>query len=181
MEQKVLCRQAIRERLSRLNDNDRRVESNVIMRNLRETLDKKRIIAGFIPYRDEPQILPLLQSVLNDGKVLCIPQVQHQRLVMRQVMNLAIDRNPLTGIPDPTEGEAMREEDIEVVIVPGRAFMKSGERMGRGNGGYDYWIHAQRKRNPATLFIGICFECQLLTALPMESHDEHVDRVITSR
>lgn len=181
MLEKQDCRRAIRDRLSTLSENDRRVESAVIVRHLRDAIDHAQTIAGFMPYADEPNILPLMEEILQSGKTLCIPQVIQNRLVMKEVHTLNISRNPLTGIPDPIDGNTIDEATIDCVIVPGRAFMKTGERMGRGNGGYDYWIHAQRTRNPKTVFLGVCFECQLMTSLPMEAHDEHVDMVITSR
>jgi 5-formyltetrahydrofolate cyclo-ligase len=65
------------------------------------------------------------------------------------------------------------------VLVPGRAFTKAGGRLGRGGGTYDRWINAQRKKNPATRFIGVCFRCQIIKELPMEEHDEKVDEVVT--
>jgi 5-formyltetrahydrofolate cyclo-ligase len=91
-------------------------------------------------------------------------------------------RNPVTNILEAHEDCPLIDDaDIAVAVVPGRAFSRDGHRMGRGNGGYDYWIAAQRKRRPDTRFIGVCFDCQLVQDVPMEAHDQPVDMVVTSR
>ncbi len=90
-------------------------------------------------------------------------------------------RNPVTRILEPRDDAPLSEETIDIAIIPGRAFTAKGERMGRGNGGYDIWISAQKKRSPSTLYIGVCFDCQIVQELPMETHDEIVDVVVTAR
>jgi 5-formyltetrahydrofolate cyclo-ligase len=103
-------------------------------------------------------------------------------MVFHRIRSLEdMQKNAVTNIPEPTTGDVIDEAMIDTVIVPGRAFTKDGVRMGRGNGGYDHWIAAQRKRNPATKMIGVCFVCQLFSEIPTEAHDEKVDGVVTGR
>lgn len=180
MEEKAVLRRAIKERLTRLSENDRRVESQVIIRELRKLCMKATTIAAYSPYLDEPNITPLIEEWLEQKKVICLGKNSGNRMVMHSISSLDdVARNPVTNIPEPTSNSPIDEKTIDIVIVPGRAFTKDGVRMGRGNGGYDIWIRAQRKRNPLTRFIGICFDSQILQEIPIEEHDERVDRVVT--
>lgn len=181
MEAKTELRRAIKERLSRLSENDRRIESQIIVRELEKAFPKDaKTFAVYMPYLDEPDISPLLTKLLDQKNVICMGKVDGNHMKMHQIESLEdIHRNPQTSIMEPKGHAPIDEATIDVAIVPGRAFTTTCERMGRGNGGYDIWISSQRKRSPHTLFIGVCFDCQLLQEIPMEAHDERMDMVIT--
>ena len=67
------------------------------------------------------------------------------------------------------------EERIELVVVPGVAFDRSGNRLGRGKGYYDRLL----RRLPGACKIGICYPFQLVDEVPLLGHDIRMDRVIT--
>jgi len=81
------------------------------------------------------------------------------------------------GILQPSaEAPAVPLSELDLIVVPGAAFTRSGARVGRGGGYYDTTLAAAR---PAALRVGVCFECQLARELPMEPHDLFVDWVVT--
>ena len=63
--------------------------------------------------------------------------------------------------------------DFDLIIVPGVAFDRKGNRLGRGRGYYDRFLcqHLDVKR------IGICFDFQLLEEIPTEPFDITMDEV----
>jgi len=63
----------------------------------------------------------------------------------------------------------------DLIVVPGVAFDKAGNRIGRGRGYYDRFLcqHLSVKR------IGICFDFQLVHAVPTEPTDIRMDEVIS--
>ena len=65
---------------------------------------------------------------------------------------------------------------IDVILVPGVAFDRTLNRLGRGKGFYDK-ILSQTK----ACKIGICFDFQLLDRIPTEVHDVRMTQVISSR
>ncbi|MDR1880002.1 MAG: 5-formyltetrahydrofolate cyclo-ligase [Tannerellaceae bacterium] len=77
------------------------------------------------------------------------------------------------GIPEPLHGGA--EEEPELIIVPGVAFDRSLNRMGRGKGYYDRFL----QRRPTLPRIGLCFAFQLVEHLPVEPFDVKMDLIIT--
>ena len=65
--------------------------------------------------------------------------------------------------------------DFDLIVVPGVAFDRKGNRLGRGRGYYDRFLcqHLDVKR------IGICFDFQLVDEIPTESFDIRMDEVIS--
>ena len=63
--------------------------------------------------------------------------------------------------------------NINVIIVPGRAFDTEGNRLGRGFGHYDKIL-----RNVNAIKIGLAYESQI-TKFPTENHDQKVDIIVT--
>ena len=63
----------------------------------------------------------------------------------------------------------------DLIVVPGVAFDRKGNRIGRGRGYYDRFLchHLDVKR------IGICFDFQLVDEVPVEENDIVMDEVIS--
>lgn len=63
----------------------------------------------------------------------------------------------------------------DLIIVPGVAFDKYGNRIGRGKGYYDRFLskHMDIKR------IGICFDFQLIERVPTEDNDIRMHEIIS--
>ncbi|MEQ1849719.1 MAG: 5-formyltetrahydrofolate cyclo-ligase [Candidatus Peribacteraceae bacterium] len=182
MADKAHFRQAMKERLARMSENDRRVESQIIVRELKKIIEdtRPRSIGVYIPFRDEPNIRPLIEWLLEEKKEVSMPHVEGSTMTFVHVRSLLDQTTGPLGTPAPKEAEMVDECAIDLVLVPGRAFTPRGERMGRGNGGYDRWLSEQRKRNEKTRTLGICFDCQLVQEMPVEKHDEKVDAVLTA-
>ena len=78
------------------------------------------------------------------------------------------------NIMEPT-GDSIDDLSIlDLVIVPGVAFDRNGNRCGRGKGFYDRFL----SKTHATT-IAVCFDCQLIDELPVEPHDIPADYIVT--
>jgi len=84
--------------------------------------------------------------------------------------------NAKYGIPEPTGVKLEDESVIDLIIVPGVAFDKDNNRLGRGAGFYDRIL----KRLNSKITIGLAFDFQILNAIPVEPHDIRMDLVISS-
>ena len=107
-----------------------------------------RVVMLFTSVPGEPDTAPLVRWCADRGKVTVLPE----------------DDPP----PDP--------KLVDVVIVPGLAFTRRGDRLGQGGGWYDRFLTEVR---PDCVTIGVGFEPQIVSALPTESHDVRIDRVVT--
>ena len=64
--------------------------------------------------------------------------------------------------------------DFDLIVVPGMAFDRQGNRLGRGKGYYDRFLCQHR----AIKKIGICFDFQLIDNVPVEENDIPMDEII---
>ena len=65
-----------------------------------------------------------------------------------------------------------------MVLVPSRALSVSGDRIGRGKGYYDRFLSDLRACNSRVSVIGVGFSFQYFDRLPVDAHDQPLDRVI---
>lgn len=81
------------------------------------------------------------------------------------------------GIPEPIDTEAtVPESAVDLIIVPGVAFDRQLNRMGRGKGYYDRLLSTLQAPK-----IGICFNFQLQNNIPVEPFDKKMDLIITEK
>ncbi len=66
-------------------------------------------------------------------------------------------------------------DSIDLVIVPGMAFDKNGNRLGRGKGYYDKLLSRIKAHK-----VGLCFDFQMVNSVPTQPHDIRMDEVIHS-
>ena len=131
-------------------------------------------IYAYLSYNQEVRTETLISAALEDGKRVAVPKVFGEEMRF-----LWIDENsPIAegykGIPEPVEGEIAGDPEA-LVLMPGLAFDPSGRRMGYGGGFYDRFLAAEP--HPT---IALCYDFQLLDALPTEEHDIPVDAVLTA-
>ena len=83
------------------------------------------------------------------------------------------------GIPEPAGGKELAIEDCAAALVPGVAFGRDGNRIGRGKGYYDkalaFLTEGSRPRPP--VLFGICHDFQITDALqdsPLAAKDRDI-------
>lgn len=77
-------------------------------------------------------------------------------------------------IEEPTGNNKIDPEGIELIIVPGIAFDRNGNRLGRGKGFYDRLLASTKATK-----IGVGYEFQIVEEIPVEQHDVSMDYVIS--
>ena len=80
--------------------------------------------------------------------------------------------------PDATCCKIVPIDRIDIAIIPGIAFDEKGGRVGTGRGYYDRLIP---KLAITTRKVALTLEEQIIPQVPMESHDKHVDIIITDK
>ena len=78
------------------------------------------------------------------------------------------------GIPEPIADEPVAHDPTALVLMPGLAFDRTGNRMGYGGGFYDKFL-ADEPDHPT---VALCYEFQLLPSVPREEYDVPVDVVL---
>lgn len=152
--------------------------SEKILKRLEETelFRQASCIALYYSIPGEVQTAAFLEK-WYDRKQLLLPLVVGDDLRLLPYKGF----NSLTpgafGIPEPTDTEtAVNESEIDLIIVPGVAFDRKLNRMGRGKGYYDRLLSTLQVPK-----IGICFDFQLQESVPVEPFDRKMDMVITEK
>ena len=79
------------------------------------------------------------------------------------------------GIIEPL-GDEIDCNIIDFIIVPGVAFDRNLNRLGRGKGYYDRLLSESN-----AFFAGIGYQMQVLEKIPVEDHDIKMNCIITER
>ena len=80
------------------------------------------------------------------------------------------------GAMEPSAGAPVDPEHLDVVVTPGVAFDRAGDRVGYGGGFYDRLF---RRARPDVSTIAVAFAVQLVSAVPVGHQDRRVDIVVT--
>lgn len=149
------------------------------------TIASASTILAYAAFGTELSLDPFITAALHTGKSVCIPSINWSAKSMAPVTisNLANDLQ--TGRYDirvPKPGLALVEPaQLDVILLPGLAFDRAGNRLGRGAGFYDRFISALHEAGHRPTLIGVCYHAQVVDSVPTEPHDHRVDRVITER
>lgn len=150
-------------------------DSDRIIKKLEETpeFNQAQTIATYWSIADEVNTHKLIEKWYTQKKIL-LPAIESGRMVLKKYTGKHhLIKGPKYGIPEPT-GEVFSDfEAIDLIIVPGTAFDKLNQRLGRGKGYYDRFLHRMNCYK-----IGICFPFQIFDRIPVEGHDIAMNRVI---
>jgi 5-formyltetrahydrofolate cyclo-ligase len=80
--------------------------------------------------------------------------------------------------PDTTRCKIVPIDKIDIAIIPAVALDEKGGRIGSGEGYYDRLIPDLAI---TTRKVSLAFEEQIIQQVPTESHDKHVDIIITDK
>lgn len=79
-------------------------------------------------------------------------------------------------IEEPQGDETTDIRDIELIIVPGVAYDRDGNRLGRGKGYYDRLLTSTKATK-----IGMAYDFQIVDEIDAEPHDVKMDFIITDK
>lgn len=152
--------------------------SEKILKRLEETelFRQASCVALYYSIPGEVQTADFLEK-WYDKKQLLLPLVTGDDLRLLPYKGYDSLTSGAFGIPEPTDTEtAVDESEIDLIIVPGVAFDRKLNRMGRGKGYYDRLLSTLQVPK-----IGICFDFQLQESVPIEPFDRKMDMVITEK
>ena len=132
-------------------------------------------VLAFVGVASEPDTTSLLQMLGQLGAVVHVPRVEGEVIVAVRCDQDTTLEVGAYGIPSPV-GAPTDAQIIDLVIVPGLAFTRDGQRLGQGGGYYDRYLPLLR---PDCITIGVCFDEQIVPDVPGEVHDQRVSRVVT--
>jgi|GEM_PF-735329 len=151
-------------------------ESNYIINELKELINKNNYknIMAFLPFKDEVQILPLIEELANDpNKNIYVPQILDDTQMQAVKYDPSKIETSSLGCLQSTSQDVINPEDLDLIIVPALAFDKENNRLGRGKGFYDRFL---AKTNAYK--VGISYSIYVVDNLPTNQFDIKMDEVI---
>lgn len=143
-----------------MSQREREERSNKLVQKLLQepSFRQAKTVTAYLPFKDEVNI----QAVFKEKKEFSLPKIKNGLIV-----------------PVKFSGnEEVKVKDIDLVVVPGRAFTPDGMRIGRGLGLYDHFLATFPDDIPT---ISLAFNFQIFSKLPVEEHDIRIGKVITER
>ena len=149
-----------------------------IMDRLEETdlFQQASCIALYHAIPGEVQTAGLIEKWYRKKRLL-LPFIRGNDLQLLLYAGKESLKTGVFGILEPSEDcEAVPESEIDLIIVPGVAFDRQHNRLGRGKGFYDRLLSTLDVPK-----IGICYDFQLKDQIPAEPFDRKMDLIITEK
>ena len=125
----------------------------------------------------------IIQKTYHYNKIVVLPAFDPESFKMTLMKVDAFEQELIPGPreilePDAGKCKIVPMDRIDIAIIPGLAFDEKGGRIGSGTGYYDRLIP---RLAITTRKVALTFEEQIVPQIPMESHDKHVDIIITDK
>ena len=165
-----------------------RSASDSILRRLVETpaWREAELVLTYLSMPNEVSTDSLVREALRNERGVGVPRLCDGEMLFFPLAGLeeATEVNDF-GIREPCSGlEPLGPRHLEakrvLLIVPGLAFDRNRNRLGRGGGYYDRFIRSLRRLGCPTLTIaGVFFHRQLWRDVPTDPWDQALDVVLT--
>lgn len=169
---KSIIRKTSLERVSKITDRSKR--SFLMMSEMVELLSSYQDIALFASLDTEIDTFLLIEELLKVGKNVYLPKTKGKEMDFYLIHSLdeLVESKDKYKVREPSKGDPIDPELIDVIVCPGVAFDRSNNRMGHGQGYYDKYLS-----RCLAYKIGICYREQLFDEIPADEHDIKMDRV----
>ncbi|MBF0595355.1 MAG: 5-formyltetrahydrofolate cyclo-ligase [Candidatus Omnitrophica bacterium] len=143
---------------------------------------KAKTILFYCSFNGEVNTFPMMEKAIEFKKRVAVPFIKKET---KQIIVMLIESTKELvsgsyGIPEPPfkPANVVDPLDLDLVLVPGVAFDKANNRLGRGAGYYDRFL----SQLPSTIpTVGLAYDFQLVPALTgLEPHDRPVAHVLTN-
>lgn len=174
--EKVVLRKEMNEKRRRLAESEVLNRSSVIIGKIEVLLQflKAKTVLVYWSLPEEVSTHEFITK-WSDIKTFVLPQVDGDNLTLRKLSAVEEMKKGKLNIMEPT-GEVIQDYSlIDIAIVPGVAFDRIGNRLGRGKAYYDKLL----PKLEGVYKVGVAFDFQVLKEIPFEDHDVPMDIVIT--
>jgi len=137
----------------------------------------------YVNHQDEVPTQKILKRCYDYNKIVILPAFDTDNKTIKLMKVDHPDKDLKVGPrgslePDPERCKIVPVDCIDIAVIPSIALDEKGGRVGSGEGYYDRLIP---DLSITTRKVTLAFEEQLFPQVPMESHDKHVDIIITEK
>jgi len=130
----------------------------------------------YVSFGREVDTTGLIKDALSSGKYVVVPYYDGKSYSISYLTDFNDLEPGRLGILEPKKDKIHEAdlESIDVMIIPGLAFDKQGNRVGYGEGNYDNFM-----KNTCAMKIALCYNFQLFEDVPHKEHDVPINMIIT--
>lgn len=175
MDKKILRKQMLQKRRGLLDEAVKKNSAAVMQRLTANAVYRDAVcILTYISTDHEVDTTELIRRAWTENKQVFVPRVCGKGMEFYRIHSFEEVEPGAYGILEP-KGTEISKAEKGLLIVPGVAFDKSGNRIGYGGGFYDAYI----SRYPDLKKVALAYEFQVLETIPAEDFDQAVDMIIT--
>lgn len=155
------------------------IKDKKIIEKLKDTKEYKEAkgIFVYIGFGSEINTKILIEDALKDGKEVYVPKVIKKEMVFIKINSLENLVTSSYGILEPIGDKSnFNVDNLGLIVMPGLAFDKQGNRLGYGGGYYDKFLSSNKIDAKK---IALAYDFQVLDKVPSEEHDIKIDSIIT--
>jgi len=177
---KSALRRQLRTIVAALTPEDLALQSTSICQKLQSQSlwQQAQSVMLFSPLPREPDVRPLIQQALADGKTVVLPRYLEKQGLYEpaKITDSSRDLTPAAyDVLEPNSAcPSFNPKHLDFTLVPGLGFTIDGRRLGRGRGYYDRLLAEVSGRT-----CGIAFNEQMTVEIPIEPHDKKLSCILT--
>lgn len=173
---KKSLRQSMKARRNALTEEEKRYAAASCLSKLKELPEfmNSEWIYAYIACRNELETADIISWCLSHGKHVVVPKVYGEIMHFYEIASLSDCIPGAFGILEPSGDPEDRVTAPGVMLVPGLAFDKSGNRLGYGGGFYDKYLSS----HDDIITVALSYDFQIVEKVPAEQHDKKMDYLI---
>ncbi|MCQ2505683.1 MAG: 5-formyltetrahydrofolate cyclo-ligase [Lachnospiraceae bacterium] len=174
-------RKPILEKRRALSENQKALSDKLICSKLEKLLldefKEKEHFLCYYPLKDEINLIPLYEKMLENGKKLYFPKTFGTDMEFYKVFSLEEFERGSFNVMEPVICDEERIfTGLEAVgIIPGAVFDTELNRIGYGKGYYDRYLG----KKPQIVKIAACYKFQLVNKIEAKPWDVKMDFLVT--
>ena len=153
---------------------------------------KAECVLAFVSYGNEIKTGQLLDVIFNEKKRLCIPRTENNEMdfyFLKQEKTIS-EQTELGEYGVTVPFSTLEKFDYEnipentMILVPGLAFDRNGNRLGKGKGYYDRFLEkllSSPTKENILGFVGYCYDFQIIEKVITEENDIPVNYVVSDQ
>ncbi|WP_214777575.1 5-formyltetrahydrofolate cyclo-ligase [Exiguobacterium sp. s22] len=174
MDEKAALRRTVHQYIRQM-ENRQEVDELIHQRLFATSLWKNsQTIAVTLSLPLEIETSPIIHEAFKEGKTVCVPKVMEQGITFHVINSFDDLEVGVMNILEPTTSPTT--QTIDLCLVPGRVFDRSGFRVGWGGGYYDRFLETYEG-----VTLSLAYSAQLVTHVPTEPHDLPVQWIVTEK
>ena len=178
---KKQLRTDLKRRLAEMSADEIDRQSRIACEHLTQTdgFRKAATVMLFLSMPQEIDTAVAIESAWKSGKRVVVPRIDRhpRRMVAVEIHRLDHTPDPaISGLRNPTEGTEVPSGQIDLIVAPGLAYDRRGNRLGRGGGYYDRYLADPELK---AVVVGFGFAFQVLDEVPTDPRDRPVDAIVT--